>query len=299
MLTSSVRSSHGHASSKILELVDTLLDLVGRADDVNGLAVVRAWGQDDAAASLLEEVMERVAPLTDNELVSATLDGSLLDSQLLAELLSTTLKLGLDLLRGGTVTRDLDGEVGLGRKLSGLTASGLGRCLRLPSVVLGNLDVDIAALDKPFGMDIVGTSKEGVELGRDVLQTQVHGRGAFVDDGINLTTSHLSSQGIALNVNIDHSILILARLGLGDLNAGAGALADFLDLGTLTTDDVGTNGGRDGDIDGLLVVVSFGSIEMHRWLTLEPTSLATSLRACLTASTGPVASKMRAPWPCL
>jgi hypothetical protein len=58
-------------------------------------------------------------------------------------------------------------------------------------------------------------------------------------------------------VDVDNGILILARLGLGDLDAGAGALADFLDLGTLTTNNVGANRGGDGDIDGLLVRVSF------------------------------------------
>ena len=132
----------------------------------------------------------------------------------------------------------------------------------MPSVVLRDLDVDVAALDKPVGVDVVGTCEERIELGRDVLQTQVHGRGAFVDDGINLATSHLSSQGIALNVNVDHGIFILARLGLGNLNAGTGALADFLDLGTLTTDDVGANGGGDGDIDGLLADVSVVRVEL-------------------------------------
>jgi hypothetical protein len=200
--------------------------------------------------------MKRVTPVTDNELVSAALDGSLLDSQLLTKLLGTTLKLSLDLLSSGAVTRDLDGEVGLGSEWDGLATSRLGRRLRLPSVVLRDLDVDVAALDESIGMDVVGARKERIELGRDILQTQVHGRGALIDNSVDFAASHLSSQGIALNMDVDNGILILARLGLGDLDAGTGALANFLDLGTLTTDDVGANRGGDGNIDGLLVGVS-------------------------------------------
>jgi hypothetical protein len=141
--------------------------------------------------------------------------------------------------------------------LGRLATRGWRRSLRLPGVVLRDLDVDIATLDKPVGVDVVGTREERIELGRDILQAQVDSRGAFIDDGINLATSHLSSQSIALNVDVDDGIFILTRLGLGDLDAGAGALADFLDLGTLTTNDVGANRGGDGDIDGLLARVSF------------------------------------------
>lgn len=122
----------------------------------------------------------------------------------------------------------------------------------MPSVVLGNLNVDIATLRKLVGVDVANACEERIELGRDIFEAEVDGRGALVDDGINLTTGHLGSQSIALDVYVDHSIIILTSLGLGDLNAGASALADLLNLGTLTTDDVGADGCGDGDIDGLL-----------------------------------------------
>jgi hypothetical protein len=223
--------------------------------------------------------VDGTTPVTNDELVSATLDGSLLNGQLLAKLLNTALQLGLNLLGSGTVTRDVNGEVGLWHEGGGLAAGSLGRRLGTPGVVLRDLDVDVSALGEVLGVDVVRASEERIKLGWDVLQTEVDSRGALVDDGVNLATSHLSSQGIALDVDIDNSIIVLARLSLLDIDASTGALADFLDLGTLTTDDVGANGGGNGDIDRLLLQVSFAFDKLQKRLALDPTSLATSLRA--------------------
>jgi hypothetical protein len=256
VLTSSIGSSHGHASSQVLELVDSLLDLVGGSDDVDGLAVVGAGRKDDTAASLFQEVVQRATTVTNNELVSATLDRALFERKLLAELLSTALELSLNLLGQCAVTRNLDGEIGLRSEWHWLTTGCLRWRLGAPGVVLRNLNVDIAALRELVDVDIMGTGQEGVELGGDLLEAQVDSRGTLVDNGIDLATSHLSGERIALNVYVDNGIIILARLSLGHLNASTGALADLLNLGSLTTDDVRADGGRDGDIDRLLEIVS-------------------------------------------
>jgi hypothetical protein len=124
------------------------------------------------------------------------------------------------------------------------------------------LYVDIAAFHQLVDVDVVWTSQEGVELSGDLLETQVDGRGALVDDGIDLATSHLSSQRIALDVDVDNSILILVSLSFGDLDAGTGALADLLDLGSLTTDDVRADGSGNRDIDSLLKVLAEESFVM-------------------------------------
>lgn len=210
--------------------------------------------------------MQRTTTVANNKLVTTTLNRTLVNSQLLAKLLHATLKLGLNLLCCNSVARDLDWEVRLGSERDRLASLDLRRSLRTPSVVLRDLNVHIPALDKAIGMDIVGSSKEGVEFGGNVLETQVDGGGALVDNGLDLATGHLGSKRIALDVDVDNGILLFASLGLGDLDTGAGALADLLDLGSLTTDDVGADGGRDGDIDGLLLFVSV-KLEV-RWLRL-------------------------------
>jgi hypothetical protein len=252
VLASSISCSHGHAGSKVLELVDTLLNPVGRTDNVHRLAIVGARRENNAAASFLQEVVQRAAAVADDELVAATLNRSLLEGEMLLKMLSTTLKLSLDLLGRSSVTRDGDGKVGLRRKRHGLVAHSLGRGLRAPGVVLGNLDVDILTLRKLVRVDVVWAGQEGVELGGNVLEAQVDSRGTLVDNGINLATSHLSGKRISLDVDVDNGVLFLVSLSLRDLDTGAGALANLLDLGTLTTNDVGANRGRDGDIDRLL-----------------------------------------------
>jgi len=67
----------------------------------------------------------------------------------------------------------MDGEVGLRRKRDGLSTLGLGRGLRTPRVVLGDLDVDVAALDQVVRVDIVGPREERIELSRDVLESEI------------------------------------------------------------------------------------------------------------------------------
>jgi hypothetical protein len=63
-------------------------------------------------------------------------------------------------------------------------------------------------------------------------------------------------------VDVDNSILILVSLSFGDLDAGTGALADLLDLGSLTTDDVRADGSGNRDIDSLLKVLAEESFVM-------------------------------------
>jgi hypothetical protein len=79
-------------------------------------------------------------------------------------------------------------------------------------------------------------------------------------------------------VDVDDGVLLLTRLSLGDLDAGSSALADLLDLGSLTTDDVCADRGGDGDIDRLLLGLASSEIGNSRERTFEPTSFAISLR---------------------
>src|SRR5690242_6978348 len=113
VLAGSVSSGHGHSSSEVLKLVDTLLDPVRRSDNVDFLAVVRARGQNQTAASLLQEIVKRATTVSNKELVAAAFDGALVNSQSLAELLHATLELSLCLLGSNTLSRNLNGEVGL------------------------------------------------------------------------------------------------------------------------------------------------------------------------------------------
>lgn len=123
----------------------------------------------------------------------------------------------------------------------------------MPCVVLRNLDIHVTSLYKLVGVNVVGTSQEGIEFGGDVLQAQVDSRSALVNNGIDFATRHLSGERIALDVNIDDSILIFAGLGLWNLDASTSALANLLDLGTLAADDVGADGGGNGNVDRLLL----------------------------------------------
>lgn len=62
--------------------------------------------------------------------------------------------------------------------------------------------------------------------------------------------------GIALNNDINRTILILRFILLWDLNTGAAVLLDPLDLGSSFTNDIGAYGCWDGNLDGYLYIIS-------------------------------------------
>ena len=85
-------------------------------------------------------------------------------------------------------------------------------------------------------------SQEGVVFGGNVLEAEVDGGGALINDALNLLLGESGSDRIALNDDVDGCTVVLLKraslLLLGNLYAGAGTLADALDGGTLAADDV-------------------------------------------------------------
>ncbi|KAH0237994.1 hypothetical protein KCV03_g86, partial [Aureobasidium melanogenum] len=72
-----VDASHGHAGCKLHNLVQTLVESVGRTNDGQVLVVLGIGRHDNSAASLGKEVVKRSASVTNNELMTTTLDGDL------------------------------------------------------------------------------------------------------------------------------------------------------------------------------------------------------------------------------
>jgi hypothetical protein len=155
--------------------------------------------------------------------------------------LHAALELSLDILGGVALSRNLDGELGLRYKGDRLVARHLRRSLGIPRVVVGNAQVDLPAVLIAANMRVVGTGDEGVILGGNVFETKVDSGGALVYDGFDLATRHLGGESVAFDYHVDHGVFVLARLRLWYLNAGAGTLADLLDLRTLAADDEGTD----------------------------------------------------------
>jgi hypothetical protein len=251
----------GHAGRKFHNLVQTFVESVSRTNDGQVLVVLGIGRQDDGTASLGKEVVERSASVADDELVTTTLDSDLVRDELTSELLNLTLELGTGFVGSQAVTSNLDGQAGLGHESGRLTVcGGLSRSLLDPSVVVRDLDSQVTTALEVADTRVVGTSKEGVELCGDILQAEVDGRGALVDNLLNLLTGHFGSNGISLDENVDGSrVIIVEVVGLfltRNLDLGTGLLTEVGDVGTTTTDDVSTDGKRYGDLDALLLVVS-------------------------------------------
>jgi hypothetical protein len=256
-----VNAGHGHAGRKLHNLVQTFVESVSRTNDGQVLVVLGIGRQDDGTASLGKEVVERSASVADDELVTTTLDSDLVRDELTSELLNLTLELGTGFVGSQAVTSNLDGQAGLGHESGRLTVcGGLSRSLLDPSVVVRDLDSQVTTALEVADTRVVGTSKEGVELCGDILQAEVDGRGALVDNLLNLLTGHFGSNGISLDENVDGSrVIIVEVVGLfltRNLDLGTGLLTEVGDVGTTTTDDVSTDGKRYGDLDALLLVVS-------------------------------------------
>lgn len=283
-----------HRGSQIHDLVDTAVNLVGRSNNGKQLRVIVIRRQNDGTSGLGEEVMQGATALANDELMPTTLNGHLVHGELATELLDLALNLGAGLVGSVAITGDGDGVGGLGSEGNRLAAGSRLRGSPLsPGEVMRNLDANVTAILVRVDARVVGTSQEGVVLGRDVLQAEVDAGSALVDNALNLLLGQRSCDSITLNDNVDGSAVIILEsaslLLLGNLNTCAGALADTLDSSTLATNDVGADRSGDSDLGGLLDSVSqvlFPAPFLRH--TLEPSSLATSLRAERTASTGPV-----------
>jgi hypothetical protein len=256
-----VNAGHGHAGRKLHNLVQTFVESVSRTNDGQVLVVLGIGRQDDGTASLGKEVVERSASVTNDELVTTTLDSDLVRDELTSELFNLTFELGTGFVGSQAVTGNLDGQAGLGHESRRLTVcGGLSRSLLDPSVVVRDLDSQVTTALEVADTRVMGTSKEGVELCGDVLQAEVDGRGALVDNLLNLLTGHFGSNGISLDENVDGSrVIIVEAVGIfltRNLDLSTSLLTEIGDVGTTTTNDVSTDGERYGDLDALLLAVS-------------------------------------------
>ncbi|KAI6769023.1 hypothetical protein HG531_010127 [Fusarium graminearum] len=226
--SSNVQVGHLHAHCQIHSPLQTGVNLVSRSNYGDSV-VILVGGQQDGTTSISEELVNRNTSVTDDELVTATLDSELFGGELLVELGNLTLDLGADLLDSSTITSKLD----------------------VALVVASRSENGRLSL----GQSILAASNEGVESGGDAPNLGLDIGRSFASDLENLISSRSSRKGIALNGDINGSIVILLIDGvvlvdLGKLNLGTGLLLEGLDHGTSLADDVGTSRLGNGNFDG-------------------------------------------------
>jgi hypothetical protein len=173
--------------------------------------------------------------LTNNELVPVALNLNGLHGQLALELSDLAVELCLHVGNCLTVTRELDRVASLGRERSRATACRNLRCLLSEGGVFRNLHAKVATLLESRQTLVARSSQEWVVLGRDVLQTSASGGCVLVDDLLDILLSHLDSEGVTLNLNINSLVQIVILKNLSSL------LARNVDTGTSTLGN-GLNG---------------------------------------------------------
>lgn len=173
-------------------------------------------------------------------------------------MLHLALNLGTCLGGSGAIAGNVDGKSSLWNKGGELTrASGLRRRLRVPGVVVRDLNLDIAVLLESADAGAVWAGEEGVELGGNVLETSVDGRGALADNVVNQTASVVCRGSVTLDQNVNSGILIvlvkrIILVLLWHLYSCTALFAQLLDRLTLTTDDVCSDRDWHWNLDGLL-----------------------------------------------
>ncbi|KAI6760989.1 hypothetical protein HG530_009849 [Fusarium avenaceum] len=214
--SSNVQVRHLHAHGQIHSLLHTNTDLSRRADDGDCI-VVLVGGEQDRTAGISKELLYRNTSVTNNELVTATLNRQLLGGELLMELSNLALDLGANLLNSGTVASKLDMALVITSRgeESGRDAS--------------NLSLNIGRSLASYLEDLITSrsSREGITLNGNV-------NGGIVILLIN---------GVVL-------------VDLGKLDLGTGLLLEGLDHRTSLTNDVRTGRLGNGNFDSSLEDVS-------------------------------------------
>lgn len=247
--------------------------------------------------------MQSISMVTQDELMLATIDGKLSKCELPLQLRSAPLNLRTSFLGGAALSRDMDVPVGMGHKLYLARASLLRWWLSGPRIIAWHSYLSLGTLLDLIQVCIVGTGNEWEKLRRDIFQAQIDIGCPFLDDCLYLPARHLSCNGIAFNqdVNRDTVVVVLANtrlLSSGNLHPCASSLLNVLDDRTLAADNVRSSRRWDGDANRLLRRSAHG-YKKHMYQsknhTFDPTCCATSFKACLTASTEPLPSKMIEP----
>ena len=251
-----VGSGRRHAHGQILNLINGLVDAVRGTDDDQLVRVDAIRREDDRAASLSQEVVDRRSHVTNNELVPVALNLNVLHGELALKLSNLAVELSPHLCDCLTLTGKLNRVAGLGSERRRAAVGRDLRCLLGKVLVLGNLHAKVTTLLHGRQTLVAGSSQEWVVLGGNVLQTSAGGGSVLVDNLLNVLLGHLDREWVALDLNINSLVQVvvlenLSSLLAGDVDLSAGALGDGLDGSTLLTNNSAANGGRNGERDVL------------------------------------------------
>ena len=251
-----VGSGRRHAHGQVLNLINGLVDAVRGTDDDQLIRVNSIRREDDRAASLSQEIVDRRSHVTDNKLVPVALNLNVLHGELALKLSDLAIELGPHLSDCLTVTGKLDRVTSLGsERRRAAVGWNLGSLLdKVP--VFGNLHAKIATLLHGRQTLVAGSSQEWVVLGGNVLETSAGSRGVLVDNLLNVLLGHLDREWVALDLDVNSLVQVvvlenLSSLLARDVDAGASALGDGLDGSTLLTNNSAANRGRDRKRDVL------------------------------------------------
>jgi hypothetical protein len=177
--------------------------------------------------------------------VAAALDRQLFKLELLVKLGSLSLKLGANVLDGVAITSELDVLIfgASGVENGPLAWSGRDRSRsRAEVLVRGDSNLNTMRLLKSLSKRVAGSGQKRIESGRDATNFGLGGSRALIGNLQNLVASGSSRKGIALNRNINGSILVIVELlgivGLGKLNLGASLFLQSLNGRAALTNDV-------------------------------------------------------------
>ena len=251
-----VNVGHLHAHGQVHGSLDAGLHLGGRSNNGNHI-VVFLLGEHDGTPSLPEEVFQGNTSLPNDELVSASLDGELFGLKLPLQLGDTARDQLANPLHGSAVTGKLNVLIiRTSRSENGSSAGGRSNGKRRGRVQLicGDAELDPIGLLNLMRQGVSRAGNEGVESGRDPGHSGLDVGRSLVDDVFNLPLRSSGSKRIALDSDGDEGLIILpvnrlVLIGLGHLDLGACFLLDSLDSSTALTNDEGTGGLGNGDLD--------------------------------------------------
>ncbi len=197
--------------------------------------------------------------------MAAALDRQLLKFKLLVKLGNLSLKLGANILNGDTITSELDVLVISASGMEDGSLAGGGwdrRRSRTEVLVRRDSDLNTMRLLKCLGKRVTRAGKERVESSRDTTDFGLSSGRALVGNLENLVAGGSSRECIALNRDIDGSILVIIELfgivGLGELNFGASLLLQGLDCRATLANDVSASGVGDRNFnDSLECMLAF------------------------------------------